>query len=419
MLKKKIILILIFIFTCCHFLNFSYAINKGIIYLASNQEVIEKGDEVEITINIEDAKTAAFTSYLYFDNLKFEYISGPENANVIDNCVIFVWYDTMGGSGTKNGELAKFKFKAKENGFATFSVQGEFYSEVGQLIQTDFKETQVQIGKEQSNLQKQAEEEQGTSSQSSNATLQVLRLDKEGVIPSFNKETHEYYLTVSSDVQDIEVLAISENPNAMVEITGNTDLKEGLNLITIRVTSEDKMQSNTYTIEVTKTANLELANTNLEILAIENVLLNPPFDSYQTNYKAEVSNATQTINLLAVPENEQATVEVSGKENLVEGNNIVTAIVTAPNGFTKKKYQIEIYKRNIEEEEKYQEQQKQKLEEAQKISELSINTDEKEEEIKTEDKEQKRNIIVWTTIILFVIVVSIVIFIYKKKHKNL
>lgn len=415
MLKKKIILILIFIFTCCHFLNFSYAINKGIIYLASNQEVIEKGDEVEITINIEDAKTAAFTSYLYFDNLKFEYISGPENANVIDNCVIFVWYDTMGGSGTKNGELAKFKFKAKENGFATFSVQGEFYSEVGQLIQTDFKETQVQIGKEQSNLQKQAEEEQGTSSQSSNATLQVLRLDKEGVIPSFNKETHEYYLTVSSDVQDIEVLAISENPNAMVEITGNTDLKEGLNLITIRVTSEDKMQSNTYTIEVTKTANLELANTNLEILAIENVLLNPPFDSYQTNYKAEVSNATQTINLLAVPENEQATVEVSGKENLVEGNNIVTAIVTAPNGFTKKKYQIEIYKRNIEEEEKYQEQQKQKLEEAQKISELSINTDEKEK-IKTEDNEQKGSIIIWIMIIIFVIVVSIVIFRYKKRN---
>lgn len=415
MLKKKIILILIFIFTCCHFLNFSYAINKGIIYLASNQEVIEKGDEVEITINIEDAKTAAFTSYLYFDNLKFEYISGPENANVIDNRVIFVWYDTMGGSGTKNGELAKFKFKAKENGFATFSVQGEFYSEVGQLIQTDFKETQVQIGKEQSNLQKQAEEEQGTSSQSSNATLQVLRLDKEGVIPSFNKETHEYYLTVSSDVQDIEVLAISENPNAMVEITGNTDLKEGLNLITIRVTSEDKMQSNTYTIEVTKTANLELANTNLEILAIENVLLNPPFDSYQTNYKAEVSNATQTINLLAVPENEQATVEVSGKENLVEGNNIVTAIVTAPNGFTKKKYQIEIYKRNIEEEEKYQEQQKQKLEEAQKISELSINTDEKEK-IKTEDNEQKGSIIIWIMIIIFVIVVSIVIFRYKKRN---
>ena len=415
MLKKKIILILIFIFTCCHFLNFSYAINKGIIYLASNQEVIEKGDEVEITINIEDAKTAAFTSYLYFDNLKFEYISGPENANVIDNCVIFVWYDTMGGSGTKNGELAKFKFKAKENGFATFSVQGEFYSEVGQLIQTDFKETQVQIGKEQSNLQKQAEEEQGTSSQSSNATLQVLRLDKEGVIPSFNKETHEYYLTVSSDVQDIEVLAISENPNAMVEITGNTDLKEGLNLITIRVTSEDKMQSNTYTIEVTKTANLELANTNLEILAIENVLLNPPFDSYQTNYKAEVSNATQTINVLAVPENEQATVEVSGKENLVEGNNIVTAIVTAPNGFTKKKYQIEIYKRNIEKEEKYQEQQKQKLEEAQKISELSINTDEKEK-IKTEDNEQKGSIIIWIMIIIFVIVVSIVIFRYKKRN---
>lgn len=405
--------------TCCYSLNFSYAINTGTVYLANNQEVIEKGNEVEITINIENAKTAAFTSYLYFDNLKLEYISGPENTNVIDNRVIFVWYDTMGGSGAKNGELAKFKFRAKENGLATFTVQGEFYSEVGQLIQTDFKETQIQIGKEQTNLQTQAGEEQGKSSQSSNVTLQVLRLDKEGVIPSFDKEIHEYYLTVSNDVQNIEVLAISENPNATIEVTGNTNLQEGLNLITIRVTSEDKTQSNVYTIEVTKTGNLELANTNLEILAIENVFLNPPFDSHETNYKAEVSNTTETINLLAVPENEQATVEVNGKDNLVEGNNVVTVIVTAPNGFTKKKYQVEVYKRNLEEEEKYQEEQKEKLEQAYKISELSTNPDENQEEIRTEDNEQKRNIMIWTMIILFVIVISIIIFIYKKKHKKL
>lgn len=418
MLKKKIIIILIFMLTCCYSLNFSYAINTGTVYLANNQEVIEKGNEVEITINIENAKTAAFTSYLYFDNLKLEYISGPENTNVIDNRVIFVWYDTMGGSGAKNGELAKFKFRAKENGLATFTVQGEFYSEVGQLIQTDFKETQIQIGKEQTNLQTQAGEEQGKSSQSSNATLQVLRLDKEGVIPSFDKEIHEYYLTVSNDVQNIEVLAISENPNATIEIIGNTNLQEGLNLITIRVTSEDKTQSNVYTIEVTKTANLELANTNLEILAIENVFLNPPFDSYETNYKAEVSNTTETINLLAVPENERATVEVNRKDNLVEGNNIVTVIVTAQNGFTKKKYQVEVYKRNLEEEEKYQEEQKEKLEQAYKISELSTNSDENQEEIQTEDNEQKRNIMIWTMIILFVMIVSIVIFIYKKSKKS-
>ena len=43
------------------------------------------------------------------------------------------------------------------------------------------------------------------------------------------------------------------------------------------MTSADKTQSKVYKIYVSKTNNLELANTNLETLAIENTLLNPPF----------------------------------------------------------------------------------------------------------------------------------------------
>lgn len=104
----------------------------------------------------------------------------------------------------------------------------------------EFKEKQIQIGKEKSNLQMQNQEQVGTNSQSSNTTLQVMRLDQEGLIPSFEKNIHQYYLTVPSNIQNIEVLAISENPKATIEITGNTNLQEGLNLITIQIISEDK-----------------------------------------------------------------------------------------------------------------------------------------------------------------------------------
>lgn len=247
--------ILIFLFI---FFNISYAFNIGTVYLSSRKDVLEKGEEIEITLSIENAKTSAFTSYIYFDDLKLEYVSGPENTNIVDNRIIFVWYDSTGGSSPKEGELAKFKFRAKENGLATFSIEGEFYNNIGQLMETNFKETQVQIGKEQTKLEKEAKEEQGTNSQNNNATLQVLRLDKEGITPNFEKGINEYYLTISNEVNDIEVLAISENPNATVEITGNTNLKEGLNLITIRVTSADKKQNNIYTIQVTKTDNLQV-----------------------------------------------------------------------------------------------------------------------------------------------------------------
>lgn len=409
MRNKRIFIILMFMISCCLFLNYSYASNTATVYLSSSQDMVEKDEEIEITVNIENKKTAAFELSLYFDNSKLEYISELENSNIIDNRIVFVWYDSKGGDGAKEGELAKFKFRAKEDGLATFTIQGEFYNEKAQSIQTDFKEKQIQIGKEESILQKQAEEEQGTNLQKSNATLQVLRLEREGLTPKFDKDIYEYYLTIPNNIQALEVLAISENPKATIEVIGNTNLQEGLNEITIRVISEDKEKNNDYTIEVTKTDNLELANTNLEILAIENVLLETPFVPSETNYKAQVSNGTEKINLLAVPENEQASVEIRGKDDLKEGNNLVTVMVTAPNGFTKKKYQVEVYRRNVEEEKKYQEKQalqQDKLKEAYEIEKLSNDINQVQEQATNEQNKKYQNVI-WVVLAIVIILIMV------------
>ncbi len=332
-LKNRIIYLFILLFIGCFFFYSSYALKTGTVYLESNKETLEKEDEIEVSVNLKDTQTAAFNFSLYFDDTKFEYISNIENTNVVGNRIVFVWYDKSGLNGAKQGELVKFKFKAKENGIATFNLQGEFYSEKGQLIDTNFEEKQVRIGKEESILEMQSQGEQGTDSSTSNANLKTLRLNIEGITPNFEKDVYEYYITVGNSVKEIDVLAVSENPNANVEITGNTNLKEGLNVINIVVTSEDKTIKNTYTIQVTKTANLELANTNLEILAIENALLNPTFDVIETNYKTEISSEVENIKILAVPQNEKATVKISGTDNLKQGNNLVIVEITAPNRF--------------------------------------------------------------------------------------
>lgn len=417
--------IVIFMFVFCFFLNVSYSATTGRVYLTTNKDILEKSEELEIAVNIENTKTATFNFFLYFDDSKLEYVSGPENTNVIGNRIVFVWYDSQGGNGAKEGELARFRFKAKEDGTATFTIQGEFYSEKGQLIQTEFAHKQIQIEKKQSELQKQAaEEEQGTNSERGNTNLQVLRLNKEGITPNFNKDVFEYYLTICDEIKDVEVLAISENPNASINISGNKDLREGLNDIVIQVISEDKIQNKVYTIHTTKTANIELANTNLEILAIENVLLNPQFDANETNYKAEISNQTTDLNILAVPQNQQATIEMNGKNNLKEGNNLINIVVTAPNGFTKRNYQINAYKRNLDEETKYQEEQKmqkEKLEQAYKIQELSANNEENksdknesEKNGESNEKKQKGNLFFWIAIGIIVFGILILQFRWKK-----
>ena len=247
--------------------------------------------------------------------------------------------------------------------------------------------------------------------------MQVLRLDREGITPDFSPEIYEYYLTIPTNIQEIEVLAISENPNATIQITGNTNLQNGLNIIRIQVISLDKTQSNTYTIQVTKTDDTELANTNLEILAIENVLLVPPFNNSCTNYQVQIANEQSDLNVLAIPENERAIVTVTGKDNLKEGNNLLEIVVTAPNGFSKKKFQVEVYRRNEEEEKRYQEErqlQKEALEDAYEIEELSSNIEEVQE-VATIEQTKKYGLIFAGIAIGTVVLLVIVRWIWKRK----
>lgn len=409
MLRKIMNICIILI---CLMITKSFANTTGTVYLNTNKEIVEIGEEIEVTINIENIKTAAFTAYINFDDTKFEYISGTENTNVIGNRVITLWFDQLGGKQAKTGELIKLKFKAKANGLANFVVSGQFYSENGQLIETDFKELQVEVGKKETKL---TSDEQGTDTNKSNADLKSLRVDIEGIVPTFDKNVKQYYLNIQNTINNIDVLAVAENPKSSIEITGNTNLKDGLNVISIKVVSEDKTQENIYNINVTKTANLDTANTNLETLAIENVLLNPPFDNTITHYDIEISNSTTQLNILAVSENENASTSISGNNDLKEGNNQIVISVTASNGFTKKYFIINAYKRNVQEEEQFineQEMQQEKLEEAYDIEQTS----KVEENISEEANNNKWYII--GGIIVTIIVISIIGIIYFKKKKS-
>ena len=410
------ILLTIIIFTK----NTSIATTTGTVYLSSDKQAIEIGEEIKITLNIKDINTAVFTSYLHFDNTKLEYISGPENTNIVDNHIIYVWYDETGGSNAKQGELAKFKFKALQNGIATFTTSGEYYTETGQQIDINFEEIQVQIGKEETKLQKEAKEEQGTDTTTTNSNLNALRIDVEGIVPTFSKDIYEYDLTIGNEINDIEVLAVSENPNAIVEISGNHNLKQGLNDIIIKVISEDRTSESTYKISVTKTENAELANTNLETLAIENVLLNPPFYTNITNYQIEISNDTTNLNILAVPENEQGIVQIIGNENLQEGNNLISVIVTAPNGITTREYNISAYKRNQEEEQKYLEEQKGRLDKWEEAYDIEMHSDTNEETNTENNENTNKNTIIYIVLgVIGIIIITEIIYYVYKKNKNI
>ncbi len=129
-MKNKIFISFIILIILVSLNTICYGKETGTIYLESNQDVVEIGDEVEITVNVKNSEIAAFNISFNFDNNKWEYVSKLDNANVKDNHILYVWYDENGGNSAKQSELVKFKFKSKEKGLSTFSVEGDFYNQL-------------------------------------------------------------------------------------------------------------------------------------------------------------------------------------------------------------------------------------------------------------------------------------------------
>ena len=431
---KFIFKITIFIFVFMFFINYIiffnfnniYASTKGNVYLSCNKQEVNVGDEIEISINIEGFNTSAYDFELYFDSHKLEFLENTndkDNINVIDNKINSIWFDRSGNDEV-TGNIKTFRFKAKKEGIVSFSLNGNFYTKKAQEVDTSFNNLQVNIidvNNNKSVLQKQAEEEIGESNDISNSKLQNLRLNIEGLVPEFNKDVFDYYLTVNNNVNNLEILTVPENKNSKIEITGNENLKEGLNIIKVQITSEDNSSSTSYIINVTKTNNIEDANTNLETLAIQNYLLYPNFDNTVTNYNVEVANDTNNINLLAIPEDEEANVEIDKNEELQEGNNNIKITVTAKNNYTKKVYNINVYRRNENEEKEYKLKQEENEELLNNIQKTSTNQEDNNNQKQTEEQNKDIYLIV-TLIILLIILIFTVIFFKirrsKKKQKN-
>jgi len=335
-MKKLICLLIISIFFSMFCINEVFAYTNVQVNLSSDKSIIKPGEEIEIVLSIENAKTAAFTAYIYFDNSYLEYVKGPKMSNLDNNRIIYVWYDESGIGDSKDGELARFSFKAKKDGGTSLDSNGEFYDEDGDVIQADFKDFEIRIG----------------------------------------EELIEY--------------------NAVAVKTVNEDVDD-------------------------------TSNTNLETLAVENMLLYPPFDNNITSYNFEVPNDLKDLNILAVPENEKAKAVIQGGKGLKEGDNSIKVTVTAENGKTQKVYSLNAYRRNLEEEQAYlkeQEENKKKLEEIYNTQKTSteietIDATEESKEAVLENNETQRNNLWIIVVIAFgiVLVIGIIIFKYKNKKR--
>ena len=405
-MKNRIKILIAFFLTL--FLNTNICSAQSQIKIISEKEIIQKDETVEIKIEINDIPIAAFTLEIYWDNSKLEYMQGPENSNYSNNRILYTWVNNN-GRNMQTVDVGTFVFKGIEDGTANITVTGEFYNENGEEIEIESSSLEIAIG-ETENVEQIISEQSNVSADNTN--LRILRLNHEGISPEFQKDIKEYYFVTDKAIENLDVTAIPENSKSTVTITENRNLQMGENTITIAVEAEDKSKTSEYKIYVTRTKNLELANANLETLAIRQATLNPEFDSNMTQYKAEIANDINKIDILAIPQRQNATVTILGSEEMQIGHNKIEVTVLAEDGITSKKYYIDIYRLNETEEIQKQEQKEVEAERLSAILEEQVNN-KNEEEINIEEKNKKTVLGISILILLAIILTSIII--YKRK----
>ena len=104
---------------------------------------------------------------------------------------------------------------------------------------------------------------------SKNLYLSSLSIEGLELSPEFSKDVFAYEATIDMDENDlskVNVNAQAENANATIEITGNTDLQEGENVINVIVKSNDSSEQTVYQITVNKISkSSEIANSKKHI----------------------------------------------------------------------------------------------------------------------------------------------------------
>lgn len=170
----------------------------------------------------------------------------------------------------------------------------------------------------------------------SDATLKSLNVSGQSLNPAFNKDISVYNLEVGSNVSKIDVNAIPTSDKATVSVTGNTNLKNGMNTVIVTVTAEDGSK-NVYILNVNKksasTPSKKSDDSYLSSLGVSGAELSPSFNKDNTNYSVTVPYDVEKLEINYNTSNNKAKVEIIGNDELKVGKvNAIQVKVTAEDG---------------------------------------------------------------------------------------
>lgn len=201
-----------------------------------------------------------------------------------------------------------------------------------------------------------------TTQKSSNANLSNLGI-RPNDFTGFKPGTTTYQVEVPENVTEIEVYATAQNAKASISGTGKKSLNVGANAFNVVVTAEDGTKK-TYTINVTRQGEVEEENPEdttseeeeieqakgLAELKIDNLSLSPSFETGVYEYQVKYIGQDTELNITTKATQEDYVVEVTGNEDLKEGENIITILVSDKDGNNVATYQVTVNKSLVDEE---------------------------------------------------------------------
>ena len=213
-----------------------------------------------------------------------------------------------------------------------------------------------------------------SSTNSSNKKSSNANLSNLGIRPNdfsgFKAGTTSYDVTVPADTDTIEIYATAQDSNAKISGTGSKKLEAGKNTFSVVVTAEDGTKK-TYTINITKSEGKgentesvqeQYSGDGLASLEIEKLELSPKFDTTIHEYTVKYIGEKDKLDINVTTTDPYYTTEITGNEELKEGENIINILVSDPDGKNVATYQITVNKSLVDEkalaDEKQKEEQK-------------------------------------------------------------
>ena len=282
-------------------------------------------------------------------------------------------------------QITNVEFKNKETSTNGNSIQKEF------TIRNNHKTT--------------------TAALNTSAKLSGFTVANATIKPAFDKSIKDYKIYVNKDtIKQITIKPTTEQTGTTFSVSctmgctpdsnvpNKINISMGKNVAIFTLTSEDGKNTEIYKFTIYRGETTDGSNF-LASLNIKGFNINEEFDKNKLDYTATVSYETESIEIDALGEDENADIQIKGNENLKVGENVITITVTSSETEEKKIYNITVTRQEFNEEE---------------------NTT-TSPVIKTENKKKNNTLLIVLLIVGSTLIIGLAayfIFFYKKKDKK-